>query len=799
MEWALREGIVQIQVIREDIIRCIYSKKEVLNKESLIIVPQNYPETAYEVDENAKQICIKTNALELKINRKNDIFSWYNLVNGKTYVQEAGKTLTQTNIIHYTTGDEAPVIERVKTVDGERNFIRNLKPIIDRTAYRGQLHFKWDDEEGIYGLGQGEEGIYNYRKHNQYLYQHNMRIPIPMFVSSNCYGVLFDCGSLMTFNDDENGSYVFMDAIDQMDYYFLAGQCIDDVVDGYRYLTGEAVMLPKWSFGYIQSKEAYHTQEELVNVVAKYRELEVPLDGIVQDWNTWKPGNWGEKVVDKSRFPDLREAMDKIHGMHVHTMVSVWPNMNPGGKNHKELFESGFLLHDYSTYNAFSEEARLMYWEQANEELFSGGFDSWWCDSTEPFCGPDWSGEVKREPWERYLLVGNEHKQYLDATKVNAYALMHAKGIYENQRNTTDKKRVLNLTRSGYAASQRYGTMLWSGDTCATWEKFRIQIIEGLNFTISGMPYWTLDIGAFFVVGKEWKNRGCNCNENPNPLWFWQGNYDEGVKDNAYKELYVRWFEYGTFLPMFRSHGTDTPREIWNFGKKGEMFYDAIEKFIHLRYHLMPYIYSLAGAVKRHNSTIMRSLLFDFMKDRTARNITDEFMFGTAILVCCVTEPLYYDIGGQSLTKEKKKLCYLPEGVIWHNYWTSEQYLGGQWIEASATIDQIPLFIKAGSIIPSMNGLHYADEIPQHPVTLNIYGGADGIFELYEDEGDNYNYEAGAYTVIPIRWKDETKQLIIERREGSYVGMEEVRTFLIHDNINTKKITYNGEQTVVQM
>lgn len=798
-EIKLKEGKVSIQVIRNDIIRCIYTKADIFKNESLIIQPKEYPEVVYEVTETENQIILRTEVLKLEVDRKTEIFSWHNLVTGERYVQEAGKTLIPRDVVHYSTGEEEPIIDRVKTVDGERNFIRNLKPVVDRQAYRGQLHFDWADDEGIYGLGQGEEGIYNYRKHSQYLYQHNMRIPMPIFVSSKRYGVLFDCCSLMTFNDDENGSYIFMDTIDQMDYYFLAGQCLDDVIDGYRFLTGEAVMLPKWAFGYVQSKEAYHTGQELVDVVAKYRELQVPIDCIVQDWNTWTPGNWGEKLVDSSRFPNLKETMDTIHDMNVHTMVSVWPNMNPGGKNHTEFFEAGYMLNDYSTYNAFSNEAREMYWNQANEELFASGFDSWWCDSTEPFSGPDWGGEVKREPWERYSIVGNEHKQYIDATNANAFALMHAKGMYENQRRTTNKKRVLNLTRSGYAALQNYGTMLWSGDTCATWDKFKIQIIEGLNFAMSGMPYWTLDIGAFFVVGDAWQKRGCNCNTNANPLWFWKGAYNEGVYDDAYKELYVRWLEYGTFLPMFRSHGTDTPREIWNFGKKGELFYDAIEKFIRLRYRLMPYIYSLAGAVRLKNSTILRSLLFDFLADEVARDITDEFMFGKSILVCSVTEPMYYDIGNQPLDKEKKKNCYLPKGAKWYDFWTNKQYEGGQWIIADTPIDKIPIFVKAGAIIPMVEGIQYADETPEKAMTIMVYPGEDGSFELYEDEGDNYNYEEGAYSIIPMTWDNQRQVLGFGARQGTFEGIESTRTFLIQQGEVVRSIIYDGTKLEVQI
>ncbi len=380
---------------------------------------------------------------------------------------------------------------------------------------------------------------------------------------------------------------------------------------------------------------------------------------------------------------------------------------------------------------------------------------------------------MKREPWERFQLVGGEHKKYLDPAVANAFALEHAKGIYENQRKDREDMRVLNLTRSGYASGQKYAAMLWSGDTCADWKNLKIQIVEGLNMGLSGYPYWTLDIGAFFTVADKWQNRGCGCNTDPEPKWFWQGKYNEGVKDKGYCELYTRWLQMGTFLPMFRSHGTDTPREIWNFGEKGTMFYDAIEKFIKLRYHFMPYIYSLAGAVHFEDYTIMRSLLFDFPEDREARKVENEFMFGPSLLICAVTEPMYYGPESTVLNREKTWECYLPAGTIWYDYWTNEKYEGGQYVKVETPIDRIPIFVKAGAIIPVADGLVYAEQEPEKPVQIIVYPGADGEFVLYEDEGNNYNFENGAYATTRFQWKDAAGQLVNGRREGSFPGMRE--------------------------
>lgn len=761
--------------VTEEIIRHIVSEDEIRQEnESLIIEKKEYPSVVFESEETETALVIRTAKVTAQINLQTGELVWKR-PDGSCWFKENGMDFSKIDVIHYTSDNEEAVINHVKTVDGERNFIQNLKPEVDRQAYRARLFFDWKEDEIIHGLGQAEEGIYNYRGHNQYLYQHNMRIPMPVFVSSEGYGILMDCCSLMTFNDEGKDSYIYMDTVDQIDYYFMGGQSMDGIVSDYRYLTGKAAMLPQWAYGYIQSKEQYYTANELVEVVKHYRDIKVPIDCVVQDWNTWEPGNWGEKLVDKTRYGDLKESMGKIHEMNAHSMVSVWPNMNEGGKNHTEFLEAGYLLYDNATYDAFNEKAREMYWKQAREELFEGGFDAWWCDSTEPFSGPDWCGEVKREPWERYMLVGNEHKKYLDASVANAYALMHAKGIYENQRKETKDIRVLNLTRSGYASGQKYAAVLWSGDTCATWDSFKTQIVEGLNMGLSGYPYWTLDIGGFFTVNDKWQNRGCGCNNDPTPKWFWKGNYNEGVKDKGYCELYTRWLEFGTFLPMFRSHGTDTPREIWNFGEEGTMFYDAIEKFIKLRYHLMPYIYSLAGAVYLEDYTIMRSLIFDFPEDKQAQKIENEFMFGSSLLICVVTEPMYYESESREISRDKTWECYLPEGTLWYDYWTNEPYEGGQYVTVYAPIDRMPIFVKAGAIIPTAEGLQYASQKPEQPINILVYPGADGYFRLYEDEGDNYNYEMGAYAVTELVWDDSCQEFYVKSRNGSYSGMEKLK------------------------
>lgn len=792
------QGKFMIYGITENILRCVYTRRgEILQESPLGIEVAAGADISVEEGESSYKV--STGKICVELNKESGKFTWYNKVSGEVLLRESGKELTENPLMVYSTGDEKAVIRRVQTVDGERNFVENLKPTLDHMAYKAKLYFQWEDGEQIHGLGQGEEGIYDYRGNVQYLYQHNMRIPIPFLVSNRKYGILADCGSLMTFNDDCRGSYLYMDTVEQMDYYFIAGDTMDEIMAGFRKLTGKAVMLPKWAYGYVQSKEAYHDQEEVVATADEYRKRGIALDCIVQDWNTWKDGFWGNKLVDKERYPNLKAMNKSLHDMHVHSMVSVWPNMNAGTENYEEMEAAGYLLHDYATYDAFDEKARELYWKQADEELFSGGFDSWWCDSTEPFSGPDWNGEHLREPWERFKLVGDEHKKFLRADRANLYAVAHAQGIYENQRKTAPDKRVLNLTRSGYAGAQKYGTMLWSGDTCATWTNFKKQITEGLNMCMSGMPYWTLDIGAFFTVGEKWQNRGCGCNTDPQAKWFWQGAYDEGVADLGYRELYVRWFQYGTFLPMFRSHGTDTPREIWNFGEPGEIFYDALEKSIRLRYRLMPYIYSMAGKVCLEDYTMLRSLLFDFPEDAVAAGMDSEFMFGDSLLVCPVTEPMYYEQNSRELQTEKRWKCYLPAGENWIDFYSGEVWEGGQWIDMPVSMEQIPVFVKAGSIIPMEQGLQYASEEVDTPLELRVYPGKDGEFILYEDGGDDYGYEDGIYNRISISWNDKDRKLRVGAAKHDFPQSICHRTCRVIAGEAECTFVYDGAQLEMQL
>lgn len=746
-------GTIRLETVMPGVIRCVHTLRADFEAPSELVAFDSNSD----FDSEALPDGVRAGELTARADAQNGCLAWY--TGDRLLIREDPHMLIEQDVVRYTTGDEPPVIERVKTVDGERSFIKNLRPVADHKALRAGLKFRFAEDEGIYGLGQGENGVWNWRGHTQYLYQHNMRIPMPFFLSSRGYGVFVDCRSLMTFQDAAGEGTLWLDAVNQLDYYVIAGS-FKDIIASLRRLTGRAALLPRWAFGYIQSRERYNTAAELTEVVRRYRESGVPLDCIVQDWHTWKEGCWGEKKLDPARYGDLKEQLDAVHGMHAHAMVSVWPNMNQCTDDNREFLEAGQLLNDLSTYDAFDPDARKLYWQQAKRELFDGGFDAWWCDSTEPFSGPDWGGETLRPDEERYELVGGELKRFLPAEKANVYAVAHAQGIYENQRRDAPEKRVLNLTRSGYVSSQRFGAVLWSGDISARWDVMRLQIAEMLNMAASGYPWWTLDIGGFFVVNENWQARGCDCSGDPTPKWFWKGSFEAGIEDPGFRELYVRWLQFACFLPMFRSHGTDAPREIWNFGKPGDAFYDSIAKFIRLRYRLLPYVYSLAGSVWREDGMMVRPLLFEFPNDPQAVACSAEYMFGPSLLVCPVTEPMRFAPGGKAIRREEVWTCYLPDGCEWIDFWDGVRYAGGQSVTVPAPLDRIPLFVKAGSILPmAEEGLQYADAAPEGPMEIRIYPGADAAFSLYEDAGDGYGYERGDYSLTTLTWDDASRQI----------------------------------------
>lgn len=697
------------------------------------------------------------------------------------------------DIRRFTFSGGMPEVVTEKTVDGERSFVKNANETKIGEAYEAKVVFQIEPDEAIYGLGQHEDGVFNYRNRIEYLYHNNMKIPMPVFISSKNYGVFFDCASMMIYEERDNLITITLDAVDQIDYYVIVGQCFDDIIAGIRTLTGTTAMLPKWAFGYIQSKERYKTQDEILQVASEFKKRNIPLGCIVLDWLSWEDGKWGNMHFDKSRFPDAKKMVDKLHEMGVAFMISVWPNRKEGCEDHKELEAAGKLLCNYSNYDAFDEEARDIYWKLCENEIFPAGIDAWWCDSSEPFT-PDWNGAEKRPENVRYDMARESTNKYLDARVSGAHPVWHAKGIYEHQRAVCDTKRVCNLTRAGYPGIQQYGTILWSGDIAATWEVYRNQIVEGLSMGMSGISYWTLDAGGFFVGNTESWKRWANVESGTRP-WFWHGLFEDGVQDKGYKELYTRWLQFAAFLPIMRSHGTDTPREPWQFGDEGSIYYDTIVKYINMRYELLPYTYSLAAQVCLSGYTMMRSLMFDFANDDKVKDMCYEYMYGPAFLVAPVLEPFEYGPDNEPLNKEPKVDVYLPKGAKWYDYETKEVFDGGESITVNAPISKMPVFVRSGSIIPKASKVNGIVDI------IEVYAGDTGMFALYLDNGTDYAYERGEMANIPLIWNEEKQTLMIGKSIGSYRVPDKFHVVLYREDgsVLEQDAAYNNEDTLVQV
>lgn len=742
-------GILRISPKNESIIRITYTRGNDVSGEIGIGIVYDQPFADWHHDETDKIICLKTALLTLTINKETASIRYADS-KGNLLLAERdcnSRTLEEFDSFKMVI-DENTQVERIETADGVKQIIRDANRIFDKKLFHTRLFLNWQEDEALFGLGQAEEGTLNLRGTTQYLHQANMKIAVPFLLSTKGYGLLLATGSPAIFNDTEYGSYIYTEADEQMDFYFIAGHNFDEIIKGYRLLSGKATMLPKWAFGYIQSQERYETADELIRTVKEYRNRQIGLDCIVLDWISWKDGMWGQKTFDERRFPDPARMMEQLHELNARLMISIWPSMNEACDNYREFFDKHLLLPASNIYNAFDEAARRLYWEQTNRGLFKNDIDAWWCDSSEPLT-PEWARMEKPEPSNLYHEFIRDCGKIIPLEKCNAYGLVHAQGIYEGQRSVTEAKRVVNLTRSGYTGQQKYGTVLWSGDICASWDTFKKQIVAGLNFCASGLPYWTLDIGAFFVK--------------QGTPWYWSGEYEGANEDNGYKELYVRWFQYGAFLPMFRAHGTDARREIWAFGEPGNIFYDALVDAVKLRYSLMPYIYSLAGSVWYNDNTILRMLAFDFPNDKIALTVKDQFMFGPSLMICPVTTPMYYSAGSKPVEGvEYTRKVYLPKGTRWYDFRTNLVYEGGSYIDAAAELSEIPIFVREGSILPMTKSSNYTDEYPDAPIELRIYPGQDGEFMLYTDSGDGYAYEKGEYRLTNIKWNDLEEKLTYE-------------------------------------
>lgn len=575
---------------------------------------------------------------------------------------------------------------------------------------------------------------------------------------------------------------------DGIDYYFVYGPEPDQVIAGYRQITGPAPMMPVWSFGLWQSRQRYKTAEESLDVIDGFRSRNIPFDNIVQDWFYWRENAWGSHEFDPARFPDPAGWVRSIHDKHARLMISVWGKFYPGTANFEAMHSRGFLyepnlkegLHDwvgypYTFYDAFDPEARKLFWSQVERELFRKNVDAWWMDATEPDLTPTPTLEGQH-------IHMNPTALGTGGRVLNASPLLNSAGVYEGQRAAAPNQRVFNLTRSAFAGQQRYAAATWSGDTSSTWTALRAQIPAGLGFCLSGIPYWTMDVGGFSVPARF-------AAENPKP---------EDVEE--WRELNTRWFEFGTFAPFLRAHGESPNREMWFFGDQTSPAYQAQLKFDRLRYRLLPYVYSIAGSITHDDGTMMRALVMDFRNDAKAREISDQYMFGPALLVSPVT-----------LYKARSRSVYLPGGTPWYDFWSGAIYKGGETFEASAPYDSIPLYVRAGSILPFGPEIQYTTEKKSDPIMLFIYQGADGEFALYEDDGLTYNYEKGLFTRIPLRWNDASKTLTIGKRQGSFPEMLTERTFQLVFVSKAKPVGfsfapqpdrtlhYSGDEVVVKL
>jgi alpha-D-xyloside xylohydrolase len=702
---AMQTGAVKLQVCSDSIIHVLYAPVWPPPKRpDYVIDKSEWTPVRWTMEESAKDVRVKTDRLTVTVDRKEGLIGYID-VNGKSLLTEGPKQMTPS------------------VVNNEH-------------TYHAEDVFKvYGSEEAFYGLGQHQAGVWNYRGESVDISQDNTNIAIPMFLSSNGYGIFWNNTSVGRWNN-RFVHYLFLsaDVADSIDYYFFYGPEFDKIIADYRELTGAAPLFGKWAYGFWQSKNKYSSQAELLSVAKKYRELKIPIDNIVQDWFWWtRTGEF--KFNDK--YPDPKAMVQQLHEDHFHLMISVWPFFDPGSETYKDMDKRGYFIakttvagfhpKGAAVYDASNPDARRYYWHLIDDALFKIGADAWWMDTTEP----------ETEGREENVLLNNKIAAGNGARYANIYPLLTTSAVYQGQRAETDRKRVFILSRSAFAGIQRNAVTAWSGDILSDFETYKRQIPAGLNFELSGIPYWTTDIGGFVFGHPE---------------------------DPRYRELFVRWFQYGTFCPIFRVHGTRIPdeNELWSYGPDAE---SILTSFDRLRYRLLPYIYSVAWMTTNESYTPMRPLVMDFRDDVKAQNIGDQFLFGPAILVNPVTEQ-------GAVTRH----LYLPAGN-WYDFWTGECLKGPGDVEAAAPLSRIPLYVRGGAIVPMGPDLQYAEEKPDEPIELRVFPGADGDFTLYEDDNNTYDYQKGAYATIPIHWNDSAHTLTIADRKGQFTGMVESRSF----------------------
>ncbi len=691
------------------------------------------PGAHFDFTQDAKHATLKTAAItiSLALDKGNLTFA---TADGKSFLRE---------------GNNVPRTYTPETLNGQQT-----TRIVDR--------FSPDAAEAIYGLGQHQSGLFNYRGATVQLAQNNTDIAIPLLLSTNGYGIMWNTASLTTM-DNRFPLEIKFDTLagEGADYFVLYGPEFDQILHDYRTLTGHSPMLPRWSYGFIQSKDRYTSLDEINEIATRYRAEHIPVDTIVQDWFWWKSGGEGDPIFN-ANYHDVPADLKKLHDQHIHTMISTWGMMDPAAETFKKLDAEHLMLKDAHVYDASNPHARDLFWQNLPAKLFAQGWDSFWLDSAEPEEYQPHLGDAILAT--RTMAIGN------GAEYTNIYPLVHNEGIQQHWRATTDQKRVFLLTRSSFLGSQRVGGTVWSGDVYQSWWALSHQVPAGLNYALSGLPYWTTDIGGYHPT--------------------------MDTTSAAYQELYLRWYQFGTFCPVFRTHGHRPHNELWSY----PLVEPALLTFDKLRYRMMPYIYSLAWKVSSDDYTLMRPLPMDFRADPMTYNNGTQFMFGPALLVNPVTEA-----GATS------RRVYLPANTTWYDFWTGEKVSGGQRIEAAAPLDRLPLYVRAGSILPLGPEEEYADEKPNGPIELRIYPGADATFTLYNDEGDNYDYEKGAHATTTVTWSDADRTLTFAPRIGTYPNVPPQTTFHIvlarpaHGTGEAttaapdKTITYTGAALTVKM
>lgn len=724
-------GLLRLQAYDRGILRVTFTRNDTFPEASPYLIGRS-PIPIRDASEDGQYVFMSSDRLRARVSKATGMLETFDM-SGKPVFAEGGPRTLERFEARVIDRERPAVTERVETADGVKLRVREAEKIDYKTLFRARLPLSFREDEAIFGLGQPESGPANLRGRTLYQCQANKSIAVPFLVSTGGYGLLIDCGCPFIFDGSgaEGFSYLYFSAVEALDFYLIPGSC-EDAVKGYHELSGKPALPPAWAFGYFQSQERYETADELIAIAELYREKGIGLDCVVLDWCSWKDGHWGQKSFDENRFPDPRAMTEKLHSLDTHLMVSIWPNMNPRTENNAEFREKGGLLPGGELYDALNPAARALYWDQARRGLFDMGVDAWWCDSSEPWTS-EWSREEKPVMSEIYCETARTAADVLGADRGNAYPFYHARAMWEGQRSTASGKRVLNLTRSAWLGQQRFGTVMWSGDISAKWETLKNQVAVGLDFCASGMPYWTQDIGGFFV------KRG--------KAWYWDGDFEKGWDDPEYRELFVRWYEYAAFLPVFRGHGTDIRRELTHLQGKA---YEAVLRYNRARYQLLPYLYSLAGKIALEGGLMIKPLSFYDPDDARARETDDAFLLGDDLLVCPVTS-----------YQARARKVYLPRGS-WYELHTGKVLAGGAEYETGAPLDTLPVFVRAGAVLPVAETSACVREALSKPPTLWVFPGADGKLTLFSDAGDGYGYEKGEYTLKTYLWNDAARALTDE-------------------------------------